>query len=62
MFDHPTKLEIFNLESRVQHKQPITTPKPKEISEGNKLINDLIIYGAKEWSKKKIYEWLYPDE
>jgi hypothetical protein len=35
---------------------------PKKESEVENAIKDLAIFGLKQWGKKKINEWLYPDE
>lgn len=35
---------------------------PKKESALEKTIKDLALYGIKEWGKKAINEWLYPDE
>jgi uncharacterized protein YoxC len=53
--------KIDNLEVQLRSQRSMTTT-PKKQSEINKLIADLAIYGAKQWGRKKIDEWLYPDD
>ena len=53
--------KIGSLESQVSRRVPTPTVQEKG-SEINKLLGELGIYLAKEYGKKKIDEWLYPDD
>jgi hypothetical protein len=53
--------KVGSLESQISLKAP-TPSVQKKGSEINKLLGELGFYLAKEYGKKKIDEWLYPDD
>lgn len=46
----------------IRFAKPERTTIPRKESALEKTLKELAIYGVKEFGKKKINEWLYPDE